>query len=107
LAVVVLSLSALSNRQAALLVAELRSVIRRRDEQLVTMEHELNNEIGTLQLVAQLMRNRAMSDSDRNLLLDALAQTAGRIRRALDAVTAFTAFTDRRPVLGLPPARRK
>jgi hypothetical protein len=74
----------MSGRQAALLVAELRSNIRTRDEKLTALEHDLNNEIGTLQLMVHLMRCNS-EGADRAALLDALAQTTGRIRRLMDA----------------------
>jgi hypothetical protein len=75
----------LSSRQAAVLVAELRSDIRARDDQLTVLEHDLNNEVGTLQLVVHLMRHNC-DGGDRNALLDALAQSTARIKRLLDAL---------------------
>jgi len=42
----------MSDRDASLLVAELRSLLRTRDERLTAIEHDLNNEVGTLQLSA-------------------------------------------------------
>jgi hypothetical protein len=75
----------LSNHQAALLVAELLSDLRLRDQQLTALEHDLNNEIGTLQLVAHLMRGNS-DGPDRNALVEALAATTARLKRLMDAL---------------------
>jgi hypothetical protein len=77
-------LIALSSREAAVLVAQLRSVIRMRDKQLTAMEHALNNEVATLQLVVHRLRSDSLLDADRGTLLDALARTTGRMSRLMD-----------------------
>jgi len=59
-------------------------MIRTRDEQLTTLEHDLNNEVGTLQLVVHLMRGNA-DHSARPTLIEALTETTGRLRRLMDA----------------------
>jgi hypothetical protein len=77
----------MSDRDASLLVAELRSLLRTRDERLTAIEHDLNNEVGTLQLVVQLIRQSGGGhDADWSFFLDALMQTTGRIRRLVDGL---------------------
>ena len=73
----------MSSRQATVLVAELRSIVRTRDEQLSAFEHDLNNEVGTLQLVVHLLRCDS-DNADRDTLMEALTETTGRIRQLLD-----------------------
>jgi hypothetical protein len=69
-----------SDRRATPVVAELRSTVRRRDQQLIAIEHDLNNEVGTLQLVVHLLRGSAGQGPERGALLDALARVTERIR---------------------------
>ncbi len=77
---------AVSDRQASLLVAELRSMMRTRDEQLTALAHDLNNEVGTLQLVVQLIRQGVDHNANGSVLLDAVLQTTGRIGGLVEAL---------------------
>ena len=69
-------------------------MIRTRDEQLTAIGHDLNNEVGTLQLVVHLIRQGVNHNADWSLFLDALVQTTGRITRLVNGLADGRLTTD-------------